>query len=120
MNKETKEIKLDETNVVEYLHKYVAEGYKQSKTVTIKEGAFLCKLFRVLSKQEVDKTVDHKQAYETIFKYLETFNSNGSYTLPDSAVIFELMTFIEVKVIPGLKGKGEEIEEIKLKEYNGK
>lgn len=101
-------IELNQENCVDILKRYIDLGYKSTGSVTIKEGATLHKYFRFLKGQEKIEGLNKNDVFKIIFKVVEVFNSNKSYSLDDAAVIDKVITYLENEVIE----KEEKIKEV--------
>ena len=94
----TQNIELNHENSLELLKRYVDIGYSKGKCFSIKDGAALHKLLRVLRGVEKDEEMDVKQAYITLFKSLDVANSQGAFSLDDAAVIEKITTFLATEL----------------------
>lgn len=103
-------IELNEENCIDLLKRYVDTGYKNSGSVSIKEGAVIHKYFRVLKKQEKMDEVKTNDIYKILFKVVNVFNTNKSYSLDDAAVLDKVIVYIEENV---LKTDDKFVEKIK-------
>lgn len=90
------EVKLNDTNVFQFLKMLIDKGYMASKTLTIKDGALLQKYFDILTgsvqKTETDPT--HAEIYNSILNAISTANTDGAFTINDASVIDRLLTYI--------------------------
>lgn len=104
----SQEIKIDSKNALEFLKRYVDIGYKNSGSVSIKEGAILHKHFRDLRSGEGDK----EKLYKIIIRTLEIFNTHKAYSLDDAAVIDIVITYVEENILKSKDSVHSSIEEV--------
>ena len=95
----TQSIELNHDNCLELLKRYVDTGYIKGRCFTIKDGATLHKLLRVLRGMEKDEEIIPKQAYATVFKSLDLANAQGAFSLDDAAVIEKITTFLAEELL---------------------
>jgi len=107
-------IELNHDNCLELLKRYLDSGYSKGRCFSIKDGATLHKFLRILRKQEEDPSVDDRNAYLVLFKALELANSQGAFSLDDSAVLDRIITFLSDELAE--KTKAPSPPEPKLKE----
>jgi hypothetical protein len=88
-------IELNEKNVFEYLRIIVNKGFKESKSLTFKDGSLLHRYFDKLI-GGVHDTYD--EMIQHIKNALFTANKEGAYDINDAAVIDKLLEFIENNV----------------------
>lgn len=85
-------IELNKKNVFEYLRVIVNKGFKESKTLTFKDGSLLHHYFDKLISgvhDSFDEMIQH------IKNALFTANKEGAFDINDAAVIDKLLQFIE-------------------------
>jgi hypothetical protein len=95
----TQSIELNHDNCLELLKRYVDTGYIKGRCFTIKDGATLHRLLRVLRGMEKDEEIVPKQAYATVFKSLDLANAQGAFSLDDAAVIEKITTFLAEELV---------------------
>lgn len=113
-------IELTRETSIDLLKRYIDAGYKNTGSLSIKEGAAVHRFFRVLKKQEElseeeKGKITDKDIYKMLFRVLDSFNSAKAYTLDDAAVIDKIVTFIEASleappVVADTKGKSAAVE----------
>lgn len=95
-------IELNKKNVFEYLRIIVNKGFKESKTLTFKDGSLLHHYFDKLISgvhDSFDEMIQH------IKNALFTANKEGAFDINDAAVIDKLLQFTE-----GLQTEEKKVE----------
>lgn len=62
---------------------YLDVGYKNSKAFSIKDGAQIARIARILKGVENDDTVSRETLHSNAFQLLEAMNKAGAYNLAD-------------------------------------
>jgi hypothetical protein len=87
-------IKLDTTNVFQFLQALVGKGYKASKTLTIKDGAMLHNHFEVLTGTKESESQTFPEIFNQVLVAVTKANEEGAYDLNDAAVLDRLISFV--------------------------
>ena len=90
---------LNENDALRLLKNYTDKAFKEGKVFTIKDSSVLNKMFRLVTKSIVDPEITLEQAYNVIFKALDTGNSNGVFTLDEAVVIDRVEEWIKDNLI---------------------
>lgn len=90
------EVKLNETNVFQFLKMLMDKGYMASKSLTIKDGALLQKYFDILmgTVEKSDEDPSEPEIYKSVLTAIGKSNEEGAFTINDASVIDRLLTFI--------------------------
>ncbi len=87
---------------------YLDVGYKNSKAFTIKDGAQIAKLARILRGVENDDKISRETLHSNAFQLLEAMNKAGAYNLSDVATIDTLIESIR-KHYDGLREQEKQV-----------
>lgn len=87
-------VKLEKTNVFQFLQALVGKGYKASKSLTIKDGAMLHSNFEVLTGIKESDTKTFPEIFNQVLVAVTKANEEGAYDLNDAAVLDRLISFV--------------------------
>jgi len=90
----SQQIELTVDNSIDFLKRYVNQGYQSTGSMSIKDGAIVSKWFRILKGVENDAELKPDLIYKQILQLIENFNSSKAYNLDDAAVLDRLITFV--------------------------
>lgn len=87
-------VKIEKTNVFQFLQELVGKGYKASKSLTIKDGATLHDHFLVLTGIKENESQTFPEIFKQVMAAIIKTNEEGAYDLNDAAVLDRLISFV--------------------------
>lgn len=98
MNENSIQINLTKENSIDYMKQYLDVGFNKL-SLSIKDAAYVHKVYRLIKGTEKEDDFDLNKAYESLFNFVNLANKNKAYTLDEVAVLDNIMTFIKEKVL---------------------